>query len=441
MSRFTKDTFITFVAKIVQLIIGIGISVIIARSLGPEGKGIYSLAILMPTLLILFTQLGIGPASVFYIGRKEYPIKEIFGANIIFSIIISIIATGIGLIISLFFAEKLFPGVNREYLVFALLLIPLQLFFTFVINILLGLQEIKKYNLIHIIRSTIYLLLIAIFLLWLKSGIKAAIIAGLLSFFFGCIILFICTKKKTDGLSFSIKRNLSKNFIAYGSKSYFGNIATFLHLRIDIWMVNIFLNPTAVGFYSVAVGLAEEIWLVSQSASIVLFPKVSSEDNAKRLKEFTPLVCRNILFITFLGALVLFLLGHWLILLFYSKNFLNAVIPFQILLIGTVAISGSRILMSDFAGRGKPIINTYIGIISLVLNVILNIFLIPALDISGASLASAISYFFLFILSTIIYSRISGNKIKDIIFIKKSDFRYYKNLIFLNKNKYFNFSK
>jgi len=101
----------------------------------------------------------------------------------------------------------------------------------------------------------------------------------------------------------------------------------------------------------------------------------------------------------------------------------------HILLIGTLAVSGSRILANDLAGRGRPVINTYIAIVSATLNIILNAIFIPRNGISGAALASAISYFFMFFLKAIIYGIISGNKIKDIILIKKSDFKFYENFL------------
>ena len=92
LGKFTKDTLITLIAKVLLLVLGIGTSIIVARVLGPGGKGIYSLAILFPTLLITFTNLGIGPASVYFIGQKKYTSKEVFGANIIYSVLISIFA-------------------------------------------------------------------------------------------------------------------------------------------------------------------------------------------------------------------------------------------------------------------------------------------------------------------------------------------------------------
>jgi len=390
--KFTKNILITLATRASKLLFIMGTSVIIARILGPEGKGIHSLAILLPTLLITFTNLGIGPASVYHVGQKKYSSKEVFGANIIFSFLISIFAIIIGLIVIFFFGERVFPGVRKEYLILALSLIPFQLFYNFVIDVLLGLQKIKKYNFVHLIQGFSFLLLIAVFLLGLHFGIKTAIATQVISVFVSSILLFFWTKKETKGISFKLNKAHFRDFLSYGGKIYLGNIVGFLHHRSDMFLTNIFLSPLEVGFYSVAMGLSEQSWLISQSAGTVIFPKVSSEKDGKRLKEFTP----------------------------------------------PIAASANRILANDISGRGKPIINSYIGGGAVVLNVILNIIWIPTFGIIGSAWATVVSYSVNLLIRMTVYSKISGNRIRDIIFIKKSDFRLYKRFIrnFLTKRRY-----
>jgi len=435
IGKFTIDTSITFVARTLQLAFGIGISVIIARILGPQGKGIYSLAILLPVFLISFGNVGIGQASVFYVGKRIHLPKEIFGNNIILSFLLGIFSFFIGLIIILFFSDYLFPEIAKTYLFLALFLIPLQFFLSFINYLLLGMQRIKEYNFINIFQPFIFLVLLLIFLLTLKLGVEEVIVANILSCFATIIVLFYLAKRIIGVFHLCFNKSYIKDAFGYGFKLYLGNIIQFLHYRIDIFLVNIFLNPLAVGFYSIAVVLVEKIWLISQSAGIMLFPKVSSETNKKNLKEFTPLVCRNILLVTLIGAILLFFIGRLLIVFFYSEKFLNSILPFQILLIGAVTMSGWRILANDLYGRGRPELNIYISFMSVVLNIILNILWIPKFGIAGAAWATSVSYTFAFILILFIYSKISKNSIRNIIFIKASDFQVYSNILSIVRSK------
>ena len=129
IGTFTKNTLITIVTQGLTFVFGIGISVIIARILGPEGRGIYSLAILLPSFLVYFTSFSIGQASIFYLGKRRYSPKEVFGNNIIYAVLTSTFAILIGLIIVFFFSNNCSdfrPGGKRH------------LFFSYIIAFIFG---------------------------------------------------------------------------------------------------------------------------------------------------------------------------------------------------------------------------------------------------------------------------------------------------------------
>jgi len=438
--KFTKDTIFTFVIRLLNLVLATISSVIVARTLGPEGKGIYSAAVLLPPLLLAFTNPAIGSAAVYFIGKKKYSPKEVFGNHIIFSFLNSIFSVLVGLIIILFFGNKFFPNIKIVYLISGLFLTPLYIFLNSNLGILLALQKIRKYNLVSFIQELVYLLGVAFMVLGLGLGIETVIIIEFSSLFITCVALFLWIKKEAGGISFKLNKLYLRESLSYGVKIYFGGILSFFRRRADMFLVNFFLNPTALGFYSIAVALSEKILLIAQSSGLILFPRVASENDKNRLKQFTPLVCRNTLFITFILAIILFFFSDFLITNFYSKAFAEAVIPFKIVLFGAVAVSGLSSLSSDISGRGKPMIPAYISIVPIMANIILDILWIPKWGIKGAAWVSLISDIILFIITVVVYSKISGNRIKDIIFVKKSDFRLYKNFLILFKNKYFNYS-
>ncbi|HEU20089.1 MAG TPA: flippase [Deltaproteobacteria bacterium] len=425
MGTFAKHTLITIATQCMNILLVLASSIVIARILGPEGQGIYSIAFLLPTFLVIFMNLGIGPASVFYIGKKKYPLQSIAGINIIFSLAISSGAIIVGLIAIFLWGDHLFPGIKITYLLLGLIIVPFQVFLSLLINILLGLQNIKKYNAVYLLRDASFLCFIIILLLWFRLGISAAIICLVLSVCFASVLAFCESVKEAEGVVFVFDKPMFKDFLNYGSKVFLNNVISFLHLRLDVFLINLLLNPVAVGYYAIAVGLSERIWLISQSAGTVLFPRVTAETDEKKLRDFTPIVCRNILLFTSIIAVLLFFMSRWLIIMFFSEQYSSSVLPFQILLIGTIAISGSRILANDLAGRGRLIENIYLSAFSVVINIIFNIILIPRIGIPGAALATTISYIITFAGRAIIYSKISGNRMRDVLFIKKSDCRLY----------------
>lgn len=434
---FTENTLITFFSNWILFALSLGASIIIARSLGPEGKGIYTIAFLVPTLLITFTDIGIGPASIFHIGRKKYSPKKVFGADIIFSGFLSIVCILIGLVLIFFWGSQIFPGVARGYLLLSLLVIPFRFFSGFITDILLATHKIKKYNLVAMIQNFVFLASVVITMIAIHLNVLWVLLLQIFSIFISCIFLFYWTFKETNGINFKPGKKIFKDFILYGLPIYLISISWFLHLRIDTLLVNKFLLPAAVGVYSIAVGLAEKISSVAQSAGTILFPKICSEIDEKKdfIKHFTPLACRNIIFITILMSVFLFFIAPWLVVFLYSAKFAGAILPLRILLIGMISVAGSKIIASDLSGRRVLKPRVIIGFISVLINILLNLFLIPHFGIKGAAFATSISYTILFLLTILVYIRHSKNSIWSLLFIKKSDFKYYKIFLKEIKNK------
>ena len=125
-----------------------------------------------------FGNLGIGLATVYYVARGEFRRQEILGNNILLSVGVGAVGVLAGLVVVLFFRETVFPGVSPGYLLLALVLVPVEVFFSYVRYVLLGAQRIKEFNYVQIARSALFLGLIALALLGLRAGVTGAYSPG-----------------------------------------------------------------------------------------------------------------------------------------------------------------------------------------------------------------------------------------------------------------------
>ncbi len=66
---FSTDVSISFAAQVVIFGLSLMTTTVIARTLGPAGKGLYSLAILIPTMAATLASLGINYSTVYLIGQ------------------------------------------------------------------------------------------------------------------------------------------------------------------------------------------------------------------------------------------------------------------------------------------------------------------------------------------------------------------------------------
>ncbi len=428
-ATFAKETALTLVARIAGLVLALVTSVVIARTLGPGGNGIYTLATLFPLLLVTFTNLGIGPATVYYVAQDTYPLKEVLGNNIVLSAITGSVASILGLIFVVLLQDRFFPTVAPQYLMLTILMVPLTLFGQQYVNqILLGARRIKEFNAATLLYKVFLLLLVLLATVVLGLGIAGALWATVLSSLLLCLVLFPWIKRLAGGVQFRPNLEYVRHTLGYGVRAHLGNIVGFLNYRVEVFLLGVFLPAAAVGFYAVAVGLAEKLWFVSESASVVLFPTVSAETDEQQRKQFTPLVNRSILLITAMGAVLLYVVSHWAIVLLYSTEYVATIPLFRILLPGIVFLSAGRILANDIAGRGKPLLNTYVGLIGLLVQVALDLAWIPLYGATGAAWATTISYGITSGARLWLYMKLSGNSLATVILPQSSDWLLYRQL-------------
>lgn len=421
--RFVKDTFTTFSAQITSVLLGMAATVVVARALGPSGNGVYSLVVLVSTFLTLLGNLGIGSANLYYGGKRRYD-YALLASNSVFS------ALALGLLVSVLFLAYFFAcrpsflsEVDPLYVAAAVGVLPLSLLTSYLASILLGQGRIRQYNLLQVMPRTTSLLLMLVLLLGFGAGMLGVVVAWV------CGVLI--TAVLSMGLVFAVARirrgfdfHVFKDSLRFGVQGYLGNVVQFMNYRVDMVMVAYFMGASDVGYYSISVAMAEALWYFPAAVGtnvVARTPRLTDEE-ANRT---TPRICRTTFFITLLAALSLFGLSRYVVLWFYGSEFLPAVRPFWYLLPGVVALSICKVLSNELTGRGKPWINTAIAVVSLAVNVPLNMVLIPRMGIAGASLSSTVSYFVTAIVTLMAFMRVSGKGWSETIVVRVEDLRLY----------------
>ena len=422
---------ITVVRQVLGIIIGMLSAMIIARVLGVEGQGRYALVILLPNVLYTVFNMGVAPATVYYIGKKEFSLADVFRTNLFLALGLSLATILIGILFLVFFHEKFYASVSLQAIYMILCVLPF-LFLNKNLQVLFqGKEQFEKFNIVVILNQVGLLLFSSFFLLVLDLDLFGALLAFVLTqvFMLLGVLYFLKTEFQLKLNSGSISFDYLKGSVVYGLKGHLSNILAFINYRIDLFIIAYFLNDVAVGLYSIAVSIAERIWIVSQSVSSVLFARVSNLNSDTERAQFTALVSRNVLFLSIIGGFGLFLLGKWIIFLLFGANYAGSTAPFLWLIPGIVLGSMSRIISNYFSGIGRPEINTYVAVFLTILNVGLNIVLVPKYGVVGAAIATTVTYSMNMVVKTVIFSCINNMSWTTFVIIKISDFDIYKGYI------------
>jgi O-antigen/teichoic acid export membrane protein len=408
--KFKKQVGTTLLTQLIGLVFSITTSVFIARWLGPEGKGIITMALLVPGMMVIFLNSGIGIANVYFAGSRQLNVSALEANSISFAFI----GTALGgfILIGLFatgWIKSLVREVPPGLILLAMVGLPFGLLCGYFSTILQGLQRIVAINIVNLAQGIVTLALTLLLVVWFKIGVAGAVSAYLLAGLSSLIMLGLFLRQEGGEFISKWEPAIMRSTLSFGLKGQIGNILQFFNYRFDMFIVNYFLGPGDVGIYSISVGLAELLWHFPNAVGFVIFPKAAST-KPEVMNIFTPRVFRITLGLTALGAVGLIFLGKPIIFSIYSSTFLPAYVPMLALLPGVVFLGSAKVLTNEIAGRGYPHYNSINAGLALVLTVILDLMLIPQYGVLGAALASSIAYMVIFFVAIGFYLGVSRRK-------------------------------
>jgi O-antigen/teichoic acid export membrane protein len=402
LRRFAGDASINLLRITLMTAAGIGISIVLARGLGEVGKGNYELAILLPTLLHTLFNIGIQQGTIYLVGSGRYTVFEAARGNLTLTLWLTIVAVSIGVAIVLLGNQVVFPGVPSHLLLVSLLLLPLFYARFGLSAVFQGGQNFRLFSTLELIPYFFHLVLMLAGMWWFEDrvliAIESLIWANFISIAYGVQAINRKLKREYQKaqplLSLTIDSNYRHDLMEYGFKTQFGLIMLFLLFRVDLFLLNqAGQGAASVGIYSVAIQLAERIWVFTGFAGQVMMPRIAAWVNEdERRTELTVLTMRFTFWLSLILLVLVLVFGGWLISLLFGEAFVEAVIPLYLIMPGIVMYNFSRVLGADFSARGRPQINSVLFTLALVVNVGANLILIPRFDYVGAALASSLSY-------------------------------------------------
>ncbi|MHB8771648.1 MAG: oligosaccharide flippase family protein [Syntrophales bacterium] len=425
---YRSNIIVTSFIEIATIVIRTIIGVIIARILGPAGRGEYALALLIPGLFITVTSLGFGEASATLIGKEKYDKEKVVGCLMTYVTFVTLI---VGILYYSFqsaIISLVQHGISTHVYCLSFILVPLQLFWGSISSILLGLGIIKKISYGRFFNNFLFFLaIVSVASLYRLTPFIAL-------FFFICtwiaeiVYLHRCLRKHIK-LTLSFDRRILKEQFNFGIRLFWNSIFLQLNRRLDSYILTFFKGNYSLGIYTVAVGLCEFILTIPTVFTRVAF-SFSVRANTPESLRITTVSIRQITFLLLTSTLILAVCMKPLILLFYSSTYIEALRPALLLLPGIISLGLSSMLGTILVGQSKPQDQTIASGLSCAVTVLLDLILIPKYGISGAAVASTIAYTISAIYLIRVYKNLSHATLADMLVIKKEDILdYHKDIV------------
>ena len=399
--KFAKESIISLLGVVFGNINRYLFTVIIARWTGIQVLGLYSLANSIIMIVESVAKLGLERGVLRYVSMldlatEKSKIREITASALKMTGIASLL---LSLLLILFSGWLVFSLLNEEealhsiLLMFALIL-PLNALTNVGVFATQGLKLLKYKVVVTQIINPMVLVIGGALLLFFWSDIKVVIIPVTIAAITSIIVLAFFLKKLLDFKAWNvITASWDKSLLAYSVPLMFiGILQTVMHW-MDILMLGYFTDAAQVGLYHPAVrtaGLMQAVILSMMSIYAPLAAQLFGKNDMEGLSNLFKLTARWSITLT-LPIAVIFLVIPNKIMLVFGAEYVSSSMVLMILAGATfIQVIGSAATpIITITGHTK--LSLLNSIIALVMNVVLNIFLIPLYGIIGAGLATFIS--------------------------------------------------
>lgn len=369
-------------------------SIILARSISAAEYGDYIFVMNLHGLGGLFLHLGMSAVLTQYIIKNKQNYNDtILGIILIKLLIASFLIPIFGLYLLL-----------ENFDIFNFLPIIAILFLSFgtVESWYYATENVKKYSQISLLINTTAFILKSILLFYTQDVnllylvILFQVLVSNLTFYLISPIIF-----KFRGSWNYIKKAFL--LIQESMPVYVGTLLAYLYLKSDILMLHILTNSEQVAYYGIAAQLSEA-WIMFPALIISILMKrindykdLSEVDYAKYLRYLNSMVVMS----SYLVIILVILFGDIFIKNIYGTSYgvvydLLKILTFSSLFLATRAVFSKWLIIEK-----KYTLSIYSHGTGAVLNIALNMLLIPIYESTGAAVATFLAYFtsnFLFLL-------------------------------------------
>jgi len=390
--------------RIISLFIGFFSSVILARLLGSYSFGLYSFCLTIVTFFVIFTDFGLMSTLVRFLAN--YMSKERYGkagalARMVFKYK-AFLGIVVGFLISALshpIAGFVFNKPEAWFMVFlAGFVIIARSFYGFFYSLFSGLKDFKYVSLVQSLQM-LFKFIFAVVLVLLGFEAFGAIVGVTLSFLAVIVLSVLLIIRKYGFILKKPKASIEKRaLLSFSAWVFVGSIAGTIFSLTDQMMISAMLPIENVGFYGIAITWKAAIVSLVPIASSVLYPYFSGAKNKEQLNMMFFNSLRYGAIFVFPLAFVLSAYAEPFILFLYKEPFLQAASVLRILTFISIFSVLWGILMQYFNSIKRPDIATKVFSGVIVLNIILNYFLIQLYGIVGAAISTLFCGFIILII-------------------------------------------
>lgn len=397
-----------------------------ARFLGPSGRGQLSLCLIVVSIAEMLGGFGGEfPITIWSANQRMRP-SEWLPAMVSCGVVGASLSDALWAMVYWSWHPLFLKGITPTLARILLVMIPVAILTSYALALATGCERFISRAAATIANQAAALVSAAVLLGMVLRSAEAGLISILLGFAVaGGIVVVLLRDFLFRPWQFSQAPKYVMSALGLGARILPANMATFFNYRLDVFIVNYFLDPKHVGLYAVGVLVSEAVWQIPKVVAVPLLPR-TARTAEERDSVFACAVMRQVLTTVCIAGLGIAALSPVVVPFVFGQAFRESVSVIWWILPGTMALALGKVVAADLGGRGKPEYASIFSVVALAVTVILDLTLVPRMGIEGAALASSIAYFSNAALITVAFKRELKVSWVSILRPSATDFAFYR---------------
>lgn len=424
MSKSVAKRFLhIFGSRVGTFLLTILVTPFLVRALGSDLYGDYAFLLSILSLVMILVNAGIFDGTRKFVSEERSDSKwklHVIG----FYGQVAFVLAGIASILMLLAVytgviETVWGSLFELYFILLVGLILLRQTLSFLRGCLMGFGDERYSEPLQIGRKGLFGLT-AILLAFAGHGVSGVLIGHLVATGIACIMSIWFFRRHVTNWSSVIR--IPRDFPRRELLGFNGLSVILIFLTASLYNVDIILlrsltGSVQTGYYKASLIVAEFLWFAPKAAQTVLLHSTSelwSKNEISSVEEIATRTTRYTLALTLLMAIGIGALANSFVPLYFGEGFTATVTPLLLLLPGSLSFAVARPIFAIGQGKGelRPLIFAT-GVASL-LNLVLNLLLIPQYGLHGAAVATSAGYGSMLVLHVLAAQRIGFNPISDL---------------------------
>jgi O-antigen/teichoic acid export membrane protein len=388
--KYFKNTSWLLGNRAYGMLIGFFVSVLVTRYLGVENYGTLSYAISFVGLFSFIANLGIEQVLYRDLIKHKHKENELIGT----AILLRLVSGSVAMLIAITFA---YLTKEQSNVMFLITVISISFIFQAfnVINYAFQARVQAKFpSIATFIVVSILAILKLIVVLGGKGFYYFAVTHTLESLLYGIIFLYFYKKYYGSPLNWKFDKRIAREMLVESAPLLLSTVFVSIYSRIDQVLLGNMINVSAVGIYDVAIRLSELWYFIPTILVGSLFPSIVNAKNtdekvyAKRFISLTLMLVS----LSAITGLIVTVFAHLMLSILYGQEFIGGYRVLQLYVWSGIGMSLGMVLNQFLITEKLARTILYTSIIGMVLNLALNLILIPKYGINGSAFATLVSY-------------------------------------------------